>query len=423
MSKKVKLGFIGHGLRGYHLIKLCAKMADVDLVAVCDMHPDRAEAMGKIVEDITGKKPYVCTNHKDMIKDAGLDAVILCTSWSSHIPLSIDFMNAGIAVGCEVGGCDSLEQIWELVRCHRRTGTEFMMLENCCYGRQEMMVLNMVKKGIFGEVVHCDGGYVHNLCGEILAGKEKKHYRLRNYMYRNCDNYPTHALGPIAKILGINNGNRFLTLTSTASKAAGLNAYMEDNEIENKSLIGETFNQGDVVVTNIKCANGETICLKLATTTPIFGTRNFNVFGTKGFFTQPTQTMALISDGIDFENEPAKNHWNSVEKYYEEYDHPIWKEYNAAGVGSGHGGMDHLVFRAFIESVKNGTKPPIDVYDAAAWMCISPLSEMSIAMGSAPVAIPDFTYGQWIEPDTEFRGKYSLNTVENMPDIKIYPEK
>ena len=420
MKKKIRVGFIGHGLRGY-LIKYCAKMADVDLCAVCDLHPDRANEMADIVKEITGSIPYICTDYHDMIKDAHLDAVVICTSWSSHIPISLSFMEAGIAVGCEVGGCDNMEEIWELVRCHRRTGTEFMMLENCCYGRNELMLLNMVKKGLFGEVVHCDGGYIHNLCGEILAGKEKKHYRLNNYIHRNCDNYPTHALGPIAKILGINRGNRFLTLTSTSSKAAGLKTYMEDNEVENKSLKDEAFNQGDVVTTCIKCANGETITLTLATSTPVFGSRNFNVYGTKAFFNQATKSIHTIDDGIDTETEPWQNHWDNLEDYYKKYDHPIWQEYQTAGVGGGHGGMDHLVLRAFFESVKNGTKPPIDVYDAAAWMAITPLSEMSIANGSAPVAFPDFTYGQWIEPENETRGKYSLNTIENMPEVKIYP--
>lgn len=420
MSEKLRVGFIGHGLRGY-LIRFCAKMADVDLAAVCDVHPDRAAKMAEIVEEITGKTPYTCTNHHDMIKEASLDAVVICTSWSSHIPLSIDFMEAGIAVGCEVGGCDNIDQIWELVRCHRRTGTQFMMLENCCYGRSELMVLNMVKKGLFGEVVHCDGGYIHCLCDEILAGKEKRHYRLNNYIHRNCDNYPTHALGPIAKILNINNGNRFLTLTSMASKAAGLASHIEINGVENKSLIGQRFNQGDVINTSIKCANGETVALTLATSTPVFGSRNFNVYGTKAFFNQATKSMHTIDDGIDTEVEPWQKHWDNLDEYYKKYDHPIWTEYNEAGVGAGHGGMDHLVLRAFFESVKNGTRPPVDVYDAAALMAITPLSEMSIANGSQPVAFPDFTYGQWIEPETQSRGKYSLNTIENMPEIKIYP--
>ena len=398
-------------------------MADVDLCAVCDLHPDRVESMVKIVEEITGKTPYKCTDYHDMIKNASLDAVILCTSWSAHIPLSIDFMEAGIAVGCEVGGCDNLNQIWKLVDCHRRTGTQFMMLENCCYGRNELMLLNMIKKGIFGEVVHCDGGYIHTLCDEILAGKEKKHYRLNNYIHRNCDNYPTHALGPIAKMLNINSGNRFLSLTATASKAVGLEAYIRENGVENKSLIGQKFNQGDVINTSIKCANGETIALTLATTTPSFGGRNFRVYGTKAFFDQPTQSIHTVDDGIDTEVDPWRNHWENLEEYYAKYDHPIWEEYNKAGVGGGHGGMDHLVLRAFFESVKNGTRPPIDVYDAAALMAITPLSEMSISTGSAPVAFPDFTYGQWIEPETQSRGKYSLNTVENMPEVKIYPEE
>lgn len=416
MKQKIRVGFIGHGLRGY-LIKTCARMADVDLAAVCDLHPERVKSMSDIVEEITGKVPYSCTNHHDMIKNANLDAVIICTSWSSHIPLSIDFMNAGIAVGCEVGGCDSLDEIWDLVRCHRRTGTEFMMLENCCYGRKELMILNMVKQGLFGEVVHCDGGYIHNLCDEILAGKEKKHYRLKNYLYRNCDNYPTHALGPIAKILNINSGNRFLTLTSMSSKAAGLNAHVENGNQGEKYK----FNQGDVVNTSIKCANGETIALTLATTTPVFGSRNFNIYGTRAFYNESTKSMMVLSDGVDTEK-PWRENWDNQEKYFEKYDHPLWQEYNQSGIQGGHGGMDYLVLRAFFESVKNGTKPPVDVYDAAALMAVTPLSEMSLSMGSAPVAFPDFTYGQWIEEDNLSRGKYSLNAIENVPEIKIYQD-
>jgi len=421
MLKKIRVGFIGHGLRGY-LIRHCAKMADVDLVAVCDKHPDRCEKMSKIVEEITGKIPYKSTNHLDLIKHANLDAVIICTSWSSHIPLSLDFMKAGIHVGCEVGGCDNLNQIWELVETHRRTGSQFMMLENCCYGRDELMLLNMVKQGLFGEVVHCDGGYFHYLCKQITQGEEKKHYRLNNYLYRNCDNYPTHALGPIAKILNINNGNRFLYLTSVASKSVGINSYIKNKGIKNKNITSKKFNQGDFVNTSIKCANGETISLSLATTTPTFGNIIFNVYGTGAFFNRTTKSIITSDMDIELEGDWRANLEN-IEEFYEKYDHPIWKEYTNNGISGGHGGMDHLVLRAFFESVKNGTRPPIDVYDAAAWMAVTPLSEMSIANGGNPVAFPDFTYGKWIEPENENRGKYSLNTIENKPEIKIYPEE
>ena len=419
MKEKIKIGFIGHGLRGY-LINICLKMNDVEVAAVCDMYPDRAQQMSDIVFEQSGERPYMCTNHHDMIKDCKLDAVVLCTSWSSHIPLAIDFMNAGIAVGSEVGGCDSIDEIWQLVETYRRTKTEFMMLENCCYGRVEMMLLNMVKTGIFGEVVHCDGAYHHYLCSEILAGKEKKHYRLNNYIHRNCDNYPTHALGPIAKILGINHGNRFLTLSTVASKSIGLEKYIEKNGVENKELIGQKFSQGDVVSTNIMCANGETVSLSLATTTPVTDGRNLNVYGTNAFYNMPTKSVVLLGDDIDLEAAWQPN-WNNQEQYFEKYDHPLWKEYEAMGSerDAHHGGMDYLVLRAFFESVKRGTKPPIDVYDAASWRAITPLSEASVAMGGAPVSFPDFTNGQWIEDETESRGKYSLNTIETDSEVSI----
>ena len=130
----------------------------------------------------------------------------------------------------------------------------------------------------------------------------------------------------------------------------------------------------------------------------------------------------MVGDGIDLETEPWQKHWGNQEEYFKKYNHPIWKEYLDEGISAGHGGMDYLVCRAFVEAIKRGTKPPIDVYDAAAWMCISPLSEMSIAMGSAPVAIPDFTYGKWIEPDTECRGKYSLNEIVDDPTVRLYTE-
>ncbi|MBQ6894454.1 MAG: Gfo/Idh/MocA family oxidoreductase, partial [Clostridia bacterium] len=245
MKEMLRIAYIGHGCRGEYHIKNFIKMPDCEVVAVCDKLPERADSMEALVLEMTGKKPYKCTNHKDIIANCEIDAVVVCTDWNMHIPISLDFMEAGVPVGCEVGGCDNMNEIWQLVETHRRTGVEFMMLENCCYGQKELMVLNMVKKGLFGEVVHCDGGYRHQLCEEILTGEEKHQYRLNNYIHRNCDNYPTHALGPIAKILNINHGNRFVSLTSMASKSVGLNAYMEYTDIENKKLKGQKFNQGD----------------------------------------------------------------------------------------------------------------------------------------------------------------------------------
>ncbi len=421
---KIKIGFVGAGQRGPGLLYNLARMSDVEIAAVCDKHEDRTQNMVKMVEEAGGATPFATQDYKEIIARGGIDAAVVCTSWSMHVPITVDFMEAGIQVGFEVGGCDSVEQCWELVRAYRKTGVECMMLENCCYGKKEMMILNMVKKGMFGEVVHCNGGYRHYLCDEILTGKEKRQYRLANYMNRNCDNYPTHALGPIAKILNINHGNRMISLCSMASKAAGLKQYVKDHdELENKDLKDTEFMQGDVVTTIIKCAHGETITLELDTTLPAFYSRSLNIAGTKARYLEDTNSFYCEALDKELHHESDRVQYrDNLDKYHPEYGHPLWREYEEIGIRAGHGGMDWLVLRAFVEFVKNGTKPPIDVYDAAAWMCITPLSEASIAKGGALVEIPDFTYGQWIEEYEGTWGKYSLDIICEDKETPIYPD-
>jgi hypothetical protein len=268
-------------------------------------------------------------------------------------------------------------------------------MENCCYGKRELMVMNMVRKGLLGDVVHCSGGYLHDLREEVAKGNENRHYRLRNYLNRNCENYPTHELGPIAKILDINNGNRMVSLTSTASCAKGLHEYVIANNGENDVLADKQFAQGDVITTVIKCAQGQTITLVLDTTLPRAYSRGFTVRGTKAAYFEDMDAMFIDGEHNDCEFD-AKKIWNNAESYNEKYAHPLWQNYDPKG---GHGGMDYLVFSAFLEAVKTGKKPPIDVYDAAAYMCITALSEESIHLGGAPVAIPDFTRGKWYMRD------------------------
>jgi hypothetical protein len=270
-----------------------------------------------------------------------------------------------------------------------------MLLENCCFGRYELMVLNMVRQGLFGEIVHCQGGYRHDLRREVSGGWENRHYRKDNYLLRNCENYPTHELGPIAEVLDINRGNRMTTLNSVASKSAGLHEYILKRKGADSPDAKLQFAQGDVVTTIIKCARGETIVLTLDTTLPRAYTRAFHVQGTKGMFSEDNKTIFLDGEHDAFEFK-GRELWGNADSYFEKYDHPIWKQYLAEGVQGGHDGMDWLEFTAFFKAVRDSAPVPIDVYDMAAWMSISTLSEQSIAMGGAPVAIPDFTNGKWI---------------------------
>ncbi len=392
----IQIGFVGLGCRGASLLKDVVLGQGEQVTAVCDTYLDRAEKGGELVYEASGMRPQVYQDYREMIADKNVNTVIIATAWESHVEIAVAAMKAGKAVAMEVGGAYTLDQCYDLVRTYEETGTPFMFLENCCFGRREMMVLHMAELGVLGEVVHCSGGYQHDLRHEIVFGRENRHYRLRNYLARNCENYPTHDLGPIAKVLKINHGNRMMTLTSTASKAAGLHEYILQNKSEDEYLKNKQFAQGDIVTTVIRCANGETILLTLDNTLPRYYSRGFTVRGTKGMYEETTDSVFLDSEedrGHDFD-------WRKVcagnaEKYEEEYDHPVWKQYLKEGVQGTHDGMDWLEFKQFFQALREGTPMPVDVYDAVSWMAVTVLSEMSIQKGGAVMDIPDFTNGRW----------------------------
>ncbi len=394
--KDIKIGFIGLGGRGYGLLKLVVLAQGEQVVAVCDAYNDRAQKGAEAVEAAGQAKPAVYLDYHDVIKDENVNTIIIATAWECHVEIALAAMYAGKPVAMEVGGAYELQHCYDLVEAYEKTGTPFMFLENCCFGRREMMVLNMVQKGLFGEVVHCAGGYHHDLRQEISFGKENRHYRLRNYLHRNCENYPTHELGPIAKVLKINHGNRMLTLSSTASKAAGLRDYILTNKSGDEFLRNKTFAQGDIVTTVIKCAGGETIVLTLDTTLPRYYSRNFTVRGTKGMYEEVTDSVYLDREEDEAHDwDWRKTSIGNAEKYVDEYEHPVWKRYIEEGVQGGHDGMDWLEFKTFFQALREGTPMPVDVYDAASWMAVTALSEMSIIKGGAVVDIPDFTGGKW----------------------------
>lgn len=399
MKDILRVALIGFGCRGAELLNACVlPQRDVQVTAICEVYADRREKGVQMVLDAGQTAPRAVSDYRALLTMDDVDAVIITASWESHIGIACEFMRAGKYVAMEVGGAYSLDDCWKLVRTHEETGTHCMLLENCCYGRNELMVLNMVRQGIFGQIVHCQGGYRHDLRREVSNGRENRHYRFRNYLLRNGENYPTHELGPIANVLDINRGNRMLTLVSVASKAAGLHEYILREKGAGYDAASMQFAQGDVVTTIIKCARGETITLTLDTTLPRFYSRAFHVQGTKGMFMEDNNSIFL--DGRDNAYDFRwKQRWDSAEEYREAYDHPVWKAYLAEGIRGGHDGMDWLELRAFIDAAKANAPAPIDVYDAAAWMSITCLSEQSAAMGGMPVAIPDFTNGRWLIRD------------------------
>ncbi|OXS58265.1 glycosyl hydrolase [Cohnella sp. CIP 111063] len=395
MKEKVIIGMIGLGARGASLLEMIVRNAkDVEVAAVCDLYEDRREAAADLVEKAGGKRPVAVARYEDVLALADIDAVVIGASWAAHMDIAIAAMEAGKYVASEVGGAYSVQECWKLVETYERTKTPVMLMENCCYGREELMVLNMVKQGVFGEIVHCAGGYHHDLRGEIAGGEENRHYRLNEYIHRNCENYPTHEIGPIARVLDINRGNRMMSLVSVASKASGMKDYIKREKGAEHPLANVEFAQGDIVTTVIRCARGETITITLDTTLPRSYSRGFTVRGTRGMYMEDNQSI-FIDGQHDEHHFDWKGQWGNAESYFEQYDHPIWKKFVEDGVKGGHGGMDWLVFEDFFDCVKNGKPTPIDVYDMAVWMSISALSEESIALGGHPVAFPDFTNGKW----------------------------
>ena len=391
--EKIRLGFIGLGQRGNVLLKIVLwNFDDVEIVAICDTYKDRVETEKENIYKERKKEVACYLNADELLQDKNVNMVIISASWESHVPLAIKAMKAGKVTALEVGGAYSIDDCWELVKTYEQTKTPFVFLENCCYGETELMVTSMVRKGMFGEISYCHGSYAHDLRSEICGGIKNRHYRLKNYLTRNCDNYPTHNLGPIAKLLNVNRGNRLLTLSSFSSKARGLEEYIKGKE-EYTSLQDKHFAQGDVVVTNITCADGTLITLKLDTTLPRAYSREFTISGTKGMYNDCGKVLWLDGNGKNHDID-LNQYINTIEDY-KEYRPQLWENITEGKAKVGHGGMDALMLADIFEKVLRNDEMPIDVYDAATWMSITCLSEMSINKGGMPVDIPDFTRGQW----------------------------
>lgn len=394
--KKVNLGIIGLGQRGSQLLDLLLTFDDVQVVATCDKYDDRAKTAAEKVEKKENVLPMITTDYKEVLASKDVDAVLISTDWEMHVPIAVAAMEAGKATALEVGGAYCVEDCWRLIRAYEKTKTPFMFMENCCFNKDELLATALTRAGKFGTVVHCSGAYCHDLRNEVAFGKENRHYRLRNYLLRNAENYPTHEFGPIARILNLNRGNRALTLSSFSSKAAGMKEYLKNNmDKVDPALLDKEFMQGDIVLTTVTCSGGETILLKLDTTLPRSYNRDLVVRGTKGMYEQATNSV--FYDGDEEFWEPTDYYKKVLDNAKKENDYlpEVWKKITPEEIAAGHGGMDAIEFRVFVDALKNGDEMPIDVYDAALWMSIAALSEESIKLGGAPVAIPDFTSGAW----------------------------
>jgi predicted dehydrogenase len=414
-DRKVRLAIIGTGLRGQSHLALALRRPDTEVVAICDVD----DRMLKMSDEIIGKsgktRPAVYTGdvhaYRKLLERKDLDGVIIATPWEWHTPMILDALSAGIRyVGTEVILGITLQEHWDVVKSAEQHRAHVMMLENVCYRRDIMAVMNMVRQGVFGEIIHLQGGYQHDLrTVKFNDGKNpyghgvefgqaafsEARWRTNHSVHRNGDLYPTHGIGPLAMMTDINRGNRFQSLCSFASKSRGLHNYIVKQGGAGHPNAGVRFSLGDVVTTQIHCANGETILLQHDTSLPRPYSLGFRVQGTNGLWMD-------VNHGIYIEGVSKEEDWDAAQTWYDKYDHPLWQKWSREAEGAGHGGMDFFVLHAFIKSIQQGVATPMDVYDAATWSAISPLSESSVALGNQTVDFPDFTGGQWMYRKNEF---------------------
>lgn len=416
VKSKVRLGIIGVGLRGQNHLDLALKRSDTEVVAICDISERMLNDSLEMIKKSGKPTPKVFKGDvnawKKLLEVKDLDGVIIATPWEWHAPMIIGSLEAGVKyVGSEVILGITLQDHWDVIHAAERHKGHVMMLENVCYRRDVMAILNMVRQGMFGELMHLQAGYQHDLRavkfnngqqpygGGVEFGEKgfsEAAWRTNHSVHRNGDLYPTHGIGPVAEMLNINYGNRFVSLSAFATKARGLHDYVVKNGGENHPNARVEFKLGDVVTTMINCANGETILLQHDTNLPRPYSLGFRVQGTKGIWMDVNKSLYI--EGTS----PREHSWEEAKPYLEKYDHPLWQRWTKEADGAGHGGMDFFVVHAFIESIKNEKPTPIDVYDSAAWSAITPLSEQSISLGNQTVDFPDFTSGQWMYRKTRF---------------------
>lgn len=408
-NDKLNVGLIGAGLRGTNHLENLLLRKDVNVVAVCDTDPNRIRIATDLIAKAGAKAPKTFGSsdydYRKLLEMPEVDAVIIATPWLWHTRMTVDAMKAGKYAGVEVSAANTLEECWDLVNTHEQTGIHMMILENANYRRDLMAVLNMVRQNVFGELVHFRCGYQHDLRhvkfndGKTAYGKgaefgakgiSEAAWRTEHSVKRNGDVYPTHGLGPIAMMADINRGNRFVSMTSHATKAIGLHNYVVAVGGEDHPNASVKFKQGDVITSTIETSNGETIIITHDCNLPRPYSLGFRVQGANGLW-------EVDGNRIYIEGSSEPHQWDAADAWLEKYDHPLWKKYGEYAEDAGHGGMDFFVLNSFVESAKANIAPPMDAYDAAAWSAVTPLSEKSIENNGEPQDFPDFTRGLWMK--------------------------
>jgi predicted dehydrogenase len=387
------MGLVGVGHQGASHVSNFLRIEGVEIRAVCDIVPAKVARVQQRVVAAGFPEPRAYdrgpADYIRMCEEEDLDLVFTSTPWDLHAPVCITAMRNGKHAATEVPMAVTIEELWAMVETAEQTRRHCVMMENCCYDRTEMMILNMVRHGVLGELIHAECGYLHDLRELKLTDFYEGRWRVRDSISRNGDLYPTHGLGPVAQWLDINRGGAFDYMVAMASPSLGLNRWAAEHIGRDSAEATQRYALGDVVSSLIRTQRGQTILVVHDTNSPRPYSRNILLQGTNGVVRKYPEQK------IHVEGRSPPHRWEELAAYRDEFEHPVWRALEERSRGAGHGGMDYIEDYRLIQCLREGAPMDMDVYDGAAWSAVSELSERSIAARGAPQDFPDFTRGAW----------------------------
>ena len=399
--QKVRVAVIGLH-RGLTHVSSALGIEFAEVVAVCDIFDDRAKHAADLVEKKSGKRPVIYSGNENvweqMVARDDIDCVYIATPWAWHVPMCLRTMEHGKHAFVEVAAALTVDDCWKLVDASERLQRHCVMLENCCYGENELFVLNLARQGVFGDLVHGECAYLHDLRGVLFSLGSEGDWRRSYHTQYNGNLYPTHGLGPVAEYLGVGRGDQFKYLVSMSSEEKTLTKYRDEKKPNGGKHAAEKYICGDMNTSLIKTEMGRTIMVQHDVVLPRPYSRINALYGTEAvFFDYPARLSVDKPRQFGLEAEGSED-WLSdkdLQTMREKFTHPLWKKLQERAKGGGHGGMDFVMNWRLLDCIRRGITPDSVVYDAAAWSCSIEVSVHSVAKDSAPVNIPDFTRGLW----------------------------
>lgn len=391
--EQVRFGIVGTGLRGRgEVLGDLLAIEGVKIVAVCDVVPEKAARAVKMCTDRGQPAPAVYTDgdhaFEKLVARDDIDFVYTATPWEWHVPVMLAALKNGKHCGSECPIGTTLKDLWALVDASEKARRHCLQLENCNYGETEMLVNRLVHEGIFGEVIHAEAAYLHDLRKILFEDRDEGLWRRAWHTRSNSNLYPTHGLGPVSWYLDINAGDRYDYMVSAGGQHRGLELHREAT-VPDKSnpKWQEQYVTGDHNTSILRTVKGKTVMLQHDVSNPRPYTRHNRVQGTKGAFED-------YPPRIYVEGQAGGERWGAIDEWKAKFTHPLWAQNgDLARKNGGHGGMDFIMAYRLVQTMREGLAPDYDVYDAATWSAPMPLSEMSVAKGSAPMKFPDFTRG------------------------------